>query len=371
MSSEILVMVRVIPEEIDMRSCLSVRRGFTLIELLVVIAIIAVLIALLLPAVQAAREAARRSQCVNNLKQIGLGLHNYHSTTDKFPPGGATTQASPGATGSWQAHSVIGNMLPYLEQQGIYNSINFMIWSCGEATPPGPVNQTARRTQINTLLCPSDGNNGGAGQTSDNGRLNNYMGSKGTTSQAYPAQTTGLFSCGAVYGLRDIVDGSSNTVAFAEKVCGTPGNSTGQNPGKLGNGVNGSSPTGYADAWQNVAGVQTDLTSCNTSWNSATGGALINNGGQWWIVGVEAYVMFNTIVPPNSTQYKWANCRNGCSGCSPDGSQYVNASSNHSGGCNVLMGDGSVKFVKASVAQNIWWGLGTRANGEVIDASAF
>jgi prepilin-type N-terminal cleavage/methylation domain-containing protein/prepilin-type processing-associated H-X9-DG protein len=363
-----------------MKSGISVRRGFTLIELLVVIAIIAVLIALLLPAVQAAREAARRSQCVNNLKQIGLGLHNYHSTNDRFPPGGAATNNpqppnNPLGLGTtqWNGHSVLGNMLPYMEQQAVYNSINFMIQSCGEPTPPGAVNQTARRTQINTFLCPSDSNNGGAGQTSDNGRLNNYMGSKGTTSTAYPSTSTGLFSCAAVYGLRDIIDGSSNTIAFAEKVCGSPGGSTGQLPGKLGNGVNGSSPTGYADAWQNVAGVQTDLTTCNTSWNGLTGGSnnLINNGGQWWITGAEAYVMFNTIVPPNSTQYKWANCRNGCPGCSPDGSQYVNASSQHSGGCNVLMGDGSVKFVKASVAQNIWWGLGTRANGEVIDASAF
>src|ERR1700726_2489930 len=108
------------------------RRGFTLIELLVVIAIIAVLIALLLPAVQAAREAARRSQCVNNLKQIGLGLPNYPQTNDKVPIGAANNQATPTAGSTWQGMSSIAQMLPFLEQQGVYNSINFQIWSCGE-----------------------------------------------------------------------------------------------------------------------------------------------------------------------------------------------------------------------------------------------
>src|SRR5215467_7753982 len=105
------------------------RRGFTLIELLVVIAIIAVLIALLLPAVQAAREAARRSQCVNNLKQIGLALHNYHQTNDKFPPGGVCTQSNAGCVNQWNGHSVVGMMLPFMEQQAVYSTINFSLTS--------------------------------------------------------------------------------------------------------------------------------------------------------------------------------------------------------------------------------------------------
>src|SRR4051794_36397546 len=101
------------------------RRGFTLIELLVVIAIIAVLIALLLPAVQAAREAARRSQCINNMKQIGLGLHNYHSSNDTFPMGGSKGMRCMGCYDPWESWSAQGCMLSYLEQQPLYNAINF------------------------------------------------------------------------------------------------------------------------------------------------------------------------------------------------------------------------------------------------------
>src|SRR6476469_2356669 len=141
------------------------RRGFTLIELLVVIAIIAVLISLLLPAVQAAREAARRAQCVNNLKQIGLGLHNYHTGNDSFPMGGSANWSifQPGQLYPWSGWSAQAAMLGYLDQQPLYNACNFnyapTFWGGNglrEGTTGGAAsNATINDTIINFFLCPS------------------------------------------------------------------------------------------------------------------------------------------------------------------------------------------------------------------------
>src|SRR5262249_4260078 len=145
------------------------RRGFTLIELLVVIAIIAVLIALLLPAVQSAREAARRAQCVNNLKQIGLALHNYHSATNAFPWGDGPWWIE------WSAHTLL---LPYIEQAPIYNAINFVDVQLLNMTPmpnDNPANTTAEYRVISGFLCPSDQDR----LTSPDGH-NNYMANSGS-----------------------------------------------------------------------------------------------------------------------------------------------------------------------------------------------
>src|SRR5271157_60429 len=165
------------------------RRGFTLIELLVVIAIIAVLIALLLPAVQSAREAARRIQCTNNIKQIGLAMHNYHTANNTFPPGVAASfnTLNPGCI-AWSGWSAQSMMLNYMEQSPIYNACNFMIDPFSTSLSP-LVNGTAVYTKIAAFLCPSDGNAGMAAgnpaltqaNQADTTLINSYYASVGTT----------------------------------------------------------------------------------------------------------------------------------------------------------------------------------------------
>src|SRR3954447_4227848 len=145
-------------------------RGFTLIELLVVIAIIAVLISLLLPAVQSAREAARRAQCINNLKQMGLAMHNYHQATGSFPLANTLAYSDVGQQtdwGTWSAHAM---MLPYMEQGPLYNACNFSwdAWYQGSTNSwtGHPANTTVWRAIVGTFLCPSDGLAGQVGGTS-------------------------------------------------------------------------------------------------------------------------------------------------------------------------------------------------------------
>ncbi len=346
------------------------KRGFTLIELLVVIAIIAVLIALLLPAVQAAREAARRAQCVNNLKQLGLGLHNYHQTNDKFPIGGACNQGVPNTNCIiWNGMSAQAQMLPYLEQTAIYNSINFSLAGPGE---PSNSNSTAWNTKVNVFLCPSDGN---AGANSNN--FNSYYGSAGTTSGTFtPGSTntpgsyfgtsTGLFSFSTTYGLRDVTDGSSNTVAFSEQLVGD-GSFPATNTKRVNGVVNAGGVSGYSDVELSGTGWQTDLVACSTAYKN---GPVLSNVGQYWIVGSTGFTMFNTVVPPNSTLYPWGSCKSGGGG-SPEGMNYSNVSSNHSGGANFLMADGSVRFIKNTISIPTYWSIGTRANNEVVSADAF
>jgi len=367
-------------------------RGFTLIELLVVIAIIAVLIALLLPAVQAAREAARRAQCTNNLKQIGLAMHNYHTANNSFPPGTAasfnqlnTRDGGDVPCVNWMGWSAQGLMLGYLEQGPVYNAINFMFDPV--SWPSYPFNSTFSNTKIASFLCPSDAL---AGQQ----LYNSYYASEGTTTMAAGDISSSGPSCGGVNGpglfyfavangVQSVTDGTSNTVAFSEGLVG----STQTLPVRWRDGANvdslGSSPGRIQDVWRTIPlGQQAPgtvmsgvLQTCSQIFMTASP----NNGlqswrGHYWAWGAEAESMFNTIVPPSSTQHPWGACRFGCQGCGVNSSDHSNinsATSNHPGGANVCMADGHVQFIKSSISYQVWWSLGTKANGEVISSDAY
>jgi prepilin-type N-terminal cleavage/methylation domain-containing protein/prepilin-type processing-associated H-X9-DG protein len=354
------------------------RRGFTLIELLVVIAIIAVLIALLLPAVQAAREAARRAQCVNNMKQIGLALHNYHQVNDVFPMGATSAMYNLGVFAPKQNLSYLAALLPFLEQMQTYNALNFN-WGCEDSSTAlcYVINSTGTNAKIAAFCCPSDPN-AGVPDHNNTSNTNNYYGCVGTTMNWSQITTstatttasvnwasTGFFTFHRSYGIRDAVDGTSNTIALAEAVVGNQSVQPKSKPIGM-TGVGGLQGTMLLDAEQSPALALADIQACNQAWLNGSGPD--RQRGENWAHGCMDMTLFNTIATPNFNGGKWTNCSSIGSGAL---SNISNSNSYHPGGVNVTMGDGSVKFIKDSINQRTWWFLGTRANGEVIDASSY
>jgi prepilin-type N-terminal cleavage/methylation domain-containing protein/prepilin-type processing-associated H-X9-DG protein len=354
-------------------------RGFTLIELLVVIAIIAVLIALLLPAVQSAREAARRAKCVNNLKQIGLALHNYHEQVGSFPMGASLGLTSATTYQAKQNWSYLAAILPQLGQLPLYNAINFSI-GVQLSGFPFTFNSTAIITPVATFICPSDPNANNSFTTSavGSGYSNNYYGSVGTTTNLTNAtaaattlasfDTTGIFAFQRCNSIQSVVDGTSNTIAASESTVGSSTQGAGNRNIGLINITTVPNGAILLDASTDYTSTMNGLKACDDAWKTATSSMIDARRGLQWALGGMCFTLFNTVPAPNSIQDTWTYCS---SIGTASFTNYSEADSFHTGGVNALMADGSVKFVKNSINLTTWWALGTKAGSEVLGADSY
>jgi prepilin-type N-terminal cleavage/methylation domain-containing protein/prepilin-type processing-associated H-X9-DG protein len=390
------------------------RRGFTLIELLVVIAIIGVLIALLLPAVQSARESARRTQCVNNLKQLALAVQSYNTQHGVLPAHTLETGVflAGNHTLEWTTSWTAG-LLPHIEQQVLFNAVNFNFPML--EIPPRPfsgVNTTVALSTISTLLCPSESlpkslsfdpapymQNGTVGQLAVSNYAGNYGGPaaikawSGTIvpvkgSLTRPTMTAILMNkaneapplTGGPIRIQSITDGTSSTALLSEHLLAYGTLATVPNPATAVGGIN--ARRGLFAVTFNVLIDQKDANAAQAfvaACKGLPGGTMPKTDGIFgtqWLPSLDfapANNAYTHVMTPNGAS---------CTG-TPDAAAVVSnvswggigaaitATSNHPGGVNVAFGDGSVKFLKDAINLQTWWALGTRDGREVISADAY
>jgi prepilin-type N-terminal cleavage/methylation domain-containing protein/prepilin-type processing-associated H-X9-DG protein len=314
------------------------RPAFTLVELLVVVAIVALLSALLAGAVQKVREAVGRVSCANNLRQVGLALHQYHEANRRFPPGRQAPLPR-----IFSAHA---ELLPYLEQEGLYRLIDF-------SAPPatftdgagvvydGAANFPAASRRVPAFTCPRD-SAAGLIPGSPYGTTN-YAANAGSGTVAYGSLSVGdgVFFLGGPVRITDVTDGTSNTAAFAERL--------------LGSGQAVDSPAGPAVQRQMLqipGGDDTTPAAC-----ADPGGGVWNaQGGAKWIVGNYGNSLYNHYYPPNVDTWDCLNTQ--------QQKALGTARSAHPGGVNVLLCDGSTHFIANGVAPDVWRALATRAGAD-------
>lgn len=330
-------------------------RGMTLVELLVVITIIGILISLLLPAVQQAREAARRTRCQNNLRQLALALHGYENCWHGFP-------GLPGS--SEYGFSVHAKLLPCIEQTNLHGHIDFkvpLMQGSGGAQTLNPLHASVARLEVAIFRCPSDTSrtlfttyNTAAGQAFAGTNYVVCSGSGTDCNYDTRAATDGMFWWNSATTFASIKDGSSNTLVWSEGVLGLGHDSTGPQPedpmrqmARYPGGGMGTPGTGFTA----VPGHNPDLAAAAAAvslWHGFRCGA--------WIWGREHTTTFNTYAPPNlSTPDVMRN-----------GFGWFAARSLHHGGVNAALADGAVRFVGDSIQADVWRALGTRATGEAI-----
>lgn len=350
--------------DVDNEVLRTSRMAFTLIELLVVIAIIAILIALLLPAVQQAREAARRSQCKNNLKQIGLALHNYHDTFKVLPFGKGASYTGVPAYARWSQHAMI---LPYLDQAPLYTSLDFNyapetpgMTSAGPSFMPASTNPTGAnaaqsRTYVSVFICPSD-----RGLAAGWNGQNNYAGNQGGwlcdrsdtpgiagTDSAPTEIQTGVFYYLSKVRSADVTDGMSNTAFFSEKIRGQ------------------GTPDPKTDLL--VMAHQTSLAATQTACRAldpTTALPLTSSWGFSWVMGENCCTQYNHVDVPNARSCAGTGFPNGMTNMA----MQVSAGSRHVGGAHVMMGDGAVNFASDNIDLAVWRALGTRAGQEAFSS---